>query len=197
MRSRHPKALGFRCYPASHRSLTLVLWSLVALVVVVNFHLLIIHKEEEETMSTHEIRRSIMRELEVVEEEKFRLAPPRSRRNPRAVRRKGEKKPPTIVDEFLDQSSAVHDMFFPELNTAVDPINGGNDSMYFYYPGRIWLDTDGKPIQAHGGGVLYDKRTNTYFWYGENKDGKTYKVNSKGADRVSCTFRCYQHPSVV
>ena len=74
MRSRHPKALGFRCYPASHRSLTLVLWSLVALVVVVNFHLLIIHKEEDENMSTHEIRRSIMRELEVVE--KFRLAPP-------------------------------------------------------------------------------------------------------------------------
>ncbi|KAL5679534.1 hypothetical protein ACJX0J_005919, partial [Zea mays] len=25
--------------------------------------------------------------------------------------------------------------------------------MYFYYPGRIWLDTDGKPIQAHGGGI--------------------------------------------
>ncbi|RLN18543.1 uncharacterized protein C2845_PM02G34260 [Panicum miliaceum] len=35
---------------------TLLLWSLAALVVVVNFHLLIIHKEEDESMSTHEIR---------------------------------------------------------------------------------------------------------------------------------------------
>jgi len=129
-----------------------------------------------------------MRELEAVEEEKFKLSPPRSWRNPRAVRRKGERKPPTIVDEFLDESSAVHDMFFPELNMAVDPINGGNDSMYFYYPGRVWLDTDGKPIQAHGGGVLYDKKTKAYFWYGENKDGKTYKAHSKGADRVSNTI---------
>ena len=188
LRSRHQKAFGLRCYPARHRSVTLLLWSLAALVVVVNFHLLIIHKEEDESMSTREIRQSIMRELEAVEEEKFKLSPSRSRRNPRAVRRKGERKPPTIVDEFLDESSAVHDMFFPELNMAVDPINGGNDSMYFYYPGRVWLDTGGKPIQAHGGGVLYDKKTKTYFWYGENKDGKTYKAHSKGADRVSNTI---------
>jgi hypothetical protein len=187
-RSRHPKAFAFafRCNPANHRFLTLVLWSLAAVVIVINFLLLIIHKEGE-SISTHEIRRSILRELEVVEEEKFKVAPLRSRRNPRAVRRKGDKKPPSIVDEFLDESSAVHDMFFPEQKTAVDPNNGGNDTIPFYYPGNVWLDTDGKPIQAHGGGVLYDKRTKTYFWYGENKDGKTYKTHSKGADRVSST----------
>jgi hypothetical protein len=110
-RSRHPKAFAFafRCNPANHRFLTLVLWSLAAFVIVVNFLLLIIHKEGE-SISTHEIRRSILRELEVVEEEKFKVAPLRSRRNPRAVRRKGDKKPPSIVDEFLDESSAVHDM---------------------------------------------------------------------------------------
>jgi hypothetical protein len=180
-RSRHPKALGFRCGPASHRFLTLVLWSLAALV---NSLLLIVHKEGE-SISTHEICRSIMRELQVVEE-KFKVVPLRSRRNPRAVRRKGDKKPPSIVDEFLDESSAVHDTFFPEQKTAVHPNNGGNDT-HFYYPGNVWLDTDGNPIQAHGGGVLYDKRTKIYFWYGENKDGKTYKAHSKGADRVSST----------
>uniref|UniRef100_A0A0D3HTL1 Small ribosomal subunit protein eS1 n=1 Tax=Oryza barthii TaxID=65489 RepID=A0A0D3HTL1_9ORYZ len=191
LRSKQPKALAFRCYAASHRSLTLAVWSLAALVVVVNFHLLIIHKEDEST-STHEINRSIVSELEEVEEEKFRVSPPRSRRNPRAVRRKGEQKPPSVVDEFLDESSAVHDMFFPERNMAIDPINGGNDSMYFYYPGRVWLDTDGNPIQAHGGGVLYDEKTETYFWYGENKDGKTYKAHSKGADRVDIVgVSCY------
>lgn len=41
------------------------------------------------------------------------------------------------------------------------------------YPGRPWLDTNGKRIQAHGGAILYED--GTYYWYGENKehtDGK-------------------------
>ncbi|MCU0315717.1 MAG: hypothetical protein MUC92_03900 [Fimbriimonadaceae bacterium] len=33
--------------------------------------------------------------------------------------------------------------------------------------GKIWLDTSGKPIQAHGGGLLFHQ--GTFFWYGENK----------------------------
>ena len=40
-------------------------------------------------------------------------------------------------------------------------------------PGKIWLDTEGKRIQAHGGSVMYID--GTYYWYGENKektDGK-------------------------
>lgn len=36
------------------------------------------------------------------------------------------------------------------------------------YPGRIWRDTEGKRIQAHGGAVFYEN--GTYYWYGENKD---------------------------
>ena len=36
------------------------------------------------------------------------------------------------------------------------------------YPGQLWLDTNGKPIQAHGGSVLYWQ--GTYYWYGENKE---------------------------
>ena len=38
-------------------------------------------------------------------------------------------------------------------------------------PGAVWLDTDGNPINAHGGGLLYHK--GTYYWYGEYKKGKT------------------------
>lgn len=41
------------------------------------------------------------------------------------------------------------------------------------YPGKVWLDTNGKRIQAHGGSVIYVD--GTYYWYGENKektDGK-------------------------
>ena len=37
-----------------------------------------------------------------------------------------------------------------------------------FHPGREWLDTEGKPIQAHGGSVIYVK--DRYYWYGENKE---------------------------
>lgn len=41
------------------------------------------------------------------------------------------------------------------------------------YPGKVWLDTKGERIQAHGGAVYYED--GVYYWYGENKehtDGK-------------------------
>lgn len=47
-----------------------------------------------------------------------------------------------------------------------------------FHPGEIWRDTDGKPIQAHGGGILYDN--GLYYWFGENKDGENYLDESKG-----------------
>ena len=43
-----------------------------------------------------------------------------------------------------------------------------------FYPGRVWLDTNGKPIQAHGGSVIQVE--DTFYWYGENKE-KTDGVN--------------------
>ena len=42
-----------------------------------------------------------------------------------------------------------------------------------FNPGKPWLDTEGKRIQAHGGSVFFEN--GTYYWYGENKektDGK-------------------------
>ncbi|MFN8095524.1 MAG: glycoside hydrolase family 43 protein, partial [Vicinamibacteria bacterium] len=56
-----------------------------------------------------------------------------------------------------------------------------------FEPGAVWLDTDGRPIQAHGGGILYDR--GTYYWFGENKDapnapgGLLARVDAVG---VSC-----------
>ena len=41
-------------------------------------------------------------------------------------------------------------------------------------PGQVWLDTEGKRIQAHAGGIIFEN--DTYYWYGENKeytDGKS------------------------
>jgi hypothetical protein len=41
-------------------------------------------------------------------------------------------------------------------------------------PGKIWNDTQGNPINTHGGGILY--YTGTYYWFGEIKKGKTWRV---------------------
>ncbi len=38
-------------------------------------------------------------------------------------------------------------------------------------PGKLWPDTDGTHINAHGGGVLYHE--GTYYWYGEHKSENT------------------------
>jgi hypothetical protein len=60
-------------------------------------------------------------------------------------------------------------------------------------PGQVWLDTGGKPINAHGGGMLH--HGGTYYWYGENKVGRTWLPEAnKGWDgvRVDVTgIRCY------
>lgn len=37
-----------------------------------------------------------------------------------------------------------------------------------FRPGQVWLDTEGKRIQAHGGSVFYED--GVYYWYGENKE---------------------------
>ncbi len=42
-----------------------------------------------------------------------------------------------------------------------------------FHPGKAWLDTDGKPISAFGGGVLHHR--GVYYWFGEIMDGKTIK----------------------
>lgn len=36
-----------------------------------------------------------------------------------------------------------------------------------FEPGKIWYDTTGVPINAHGGGLLFHE--GTYWWYGEHK----------------------------
>lgn len=36
-----------------------------------------------------------------------------------------------------------------------------------FRPGQVWLDANGQPIQAHSAGFLV--RSNTYYWYGEDR----------------------------
>lgn len=50
-------------------------------------------------------------------------------------------------------------------------------------PGKIWLDTQGNPIHAHGGKIIFEK--GRYYWYGENKE-KTDGVNGIWTYGIRC-----------
>lgn len=62
-----------------------------------------------------------------------------------------------------------------------------------FVSGEVWHDTDGKPINAHGGGMLFHE--GVYYWYGEFKAGKTYLPDcnkSWGGTRVDVVgVSCY------
>lgn len=62
-----------------------------------------------------------------------------------------------------------------------------------FVSGAVWLDTDGKTINAHGGGMLFNG--GVYYWYGEFKAGKTYLPDcnkSWGGTRVDIVgVSCY------
>jgi hypothetical protein len=68
-----------------------------------------------------------------------------------------------------------------------------------FMPGEIWLDTAGKPINAHGGGMLY--HDGIYYWYGENKEGRTWLPESTKAwegYRVDVTgIHCYSSKDLL
>jgi beta-galactosidase len=63
-----------------------------------------------------------------------------------------------------------------------------------FHPGEVWNDTDGKPIQAHGGGVLFHE--GTYYWYGENKAGPT-KPGGCGARVDVIGVSCYSSQDLL
>ena len=52
-----------------------------------------------------------------------------------------------------------------------------------FKPGEIWKDNNGVHINAHGGGILYDK--GTYYWYGE------HKVEGDAGNRAQVGVHCY------
>lgn len=53
-----------------------------------------------------------------------------------------------------------------------------------FFPGQRWQDTNGSPIQAHGGGMFHED--GVYYWFGENKDGDTYGNHRIDVIGVNC-----------
>lgn len=184
IRNKCRKSTTLRFIAGSRCSMATVVWSLVGFLIMLHLYTLISHPNVQSKVARSRLSYNpLLSELEEVEEENIQMPPPR-RRSPRAAKRK-PKRPTTLIEEFLDESSQIRHIFFPSMKMAVDPMkDAGNDSFY-YYPGHIWLDTEGDPIQAHGGGILYDERSRTYYWYGEYKDGPTYHAHKKGAARVN------------
>lgn len=63
-----------------------------------------------------------------------------------------------------------------------------------FVPGGIWNDTDGQSIQAHGGGML--SAQGRYYWFGENKNGPTRKID--GVARVDVIgIACYSSSDLL
>ncbi len=69
-------------------------------------------------------------------------------------------------------------------------LNASNQDQKSFVPGIEWLDTNGKPINAHGGGVIYHK--GVYYWYGEHKiEGKSEKTFADGG------IHCYSSKDLM
>lgn len=63
-----------------------------------------------------------------------------------------------------------------------------------FRPKEIWKDTNGNPINAHGGGVMY--WNGSYYWYGEIKKGSTSHKN--GQDRTEVVgVSCYSSSDLL
>lgn len=58
-------------------------------------------------------------------------------------------------------------------SSYIESPSGNNNvsSHQSFQPGKIWTDTDGNHINAHGGGMLY--HNSKYYWFGENKGEKS------------------------
>jgi hypothetical protein len=68
-----------------------------------------------------------------------------------------------------------------------------------FHPGQVWHDTQGAPINAHGGGVLY--HSGVYYWYGELKEGRTYVTEANyswgGTRVVAGGVSCYSSTNLL
>ncbi|MDF2440224.1 MAG: hypothetical protein JWN98_1208 [Abditibacteriota bacterium] len=62
-----------------------------------------------------------------------------------------------------------------------------------FLPGRLWLDTNGKPIQAHGGGIL--RHNNRWWWYGEDRSAGYVAIGASAY--VSDDLLRWKHAGVV
>jgi beta-xylosidase len=54
-----------------------------------------------------------------------------------------------------------------------------------FIPGAVWSDNNGIAINAHGGGLLYDRSGETYYWFGE------HKIEGEAGNLAQVGVHCY------
>lgn len=86
----------------------------------------------------------------------------------------------------LGMTNAASDMA-PSLQLYVEKAESEPEVSYdSFTPDNQWLDNEGTMIQAHGGGVLWDEKTQKYYWYGEQKGEDKLSDGNIAAIGVSC-----------
>ncbi len=66
---------------------------------------------------------------------------------------------------------------------AQNPENVKPVKLSQFTPGALWPDNNGRHINAHGGGFIYDK--GTYYWFGE------HKIAGSAGNRAMVGVHCY------
>lgn len=61
--------------------------------------------------------------------------------------------------------------------------------------GAVWLDTDGKPVNAHGGGML--RYGNRWYWYGEFKEKNTTAAHTGISVYSSSDLRHWKNEGIA
>jgi hypothetical protein len=69
------------------------------------------------------------------------------------------------------------------LLTSIVMISSASAQRSVFEPGKLWLDTDGTYINAHGGGIL--AQDGVYYWFGE------FKVAGGAGNRAHVGVSCY------
>jgi len=69
------------------------------------------------------------------------------------------------------------------VGMAVGIVSGHGQQLTAFHPGAVWPDNNGVHINAHGGGILYDK--GVYYWFGE------FKTAGRGGNRANVGVSCY------
>lgn len=120
MRNKFRNPTTLRCNAGNRCTLSVVLWTLIGFFIMLHLQYMVKHRAVQGggDIQLHTRYHPVFREIEEVEEEYIKVPPPR-KRSPRAEKRR-PRRPTTLIDEFLDESSQIRHMFFPYLKTAID-----------------------------------------------------------------------------
>lgn len=96
-----------------------------------------------------------------------------------ALREKPDEKAQALFDEamerfYMNNSQSEVLRGYELIGMAKGLIQNRRTS---FLTGEYWYDDNSELIQAHGGGILYDEKSATYYWYGEARNASVMPEN--------------------